>query len=116
MINPYYFTDRVIQVDFIIVLVSHHINHANSKLTITPNFPEFGIEVRFINRIIKQLSIIYARSINQSKFNNETVFSARFDKQDEDSQVLDEIEIFTNLNVNHNLTEGDLDITDINSP
>ena len=49
MINPYYFTDRVIQVDFIIFLASHHINHANSKLTITSNFPEVGSEVRFIN-------------------------------------------------------------------
>ena len=37
---------------FKINLDSHHFNHANSKLTITPNYPEFGIEVRYINKII----------------------------------------------------------------
>ena len=46
MINPYYFTDRALQVEFKINLDNHHINHANSKLTITPNYPEFGIQVR----------------------------------------------------------------------
>ena len=46
MINPYYFTDRALKVGFKINLDSHHINHANSKLTIIPNYPEFGIEVR----------------------------------------------------------------------
>ena len=42
--------------------------------------------------------------------------SARFDKQDEDNQVLDETEIFINLNINHNLTETDIDNIDIKSP
>ena len=46
MLNPYYFTDKNLKVGFKIMLDSHHINHANSKLTITPNFPEFGIEIR----------------------------------------------------------------------
>ena len=41
--NPYYFTDRNLKVGFKINLDSHHINHANSKLTILPNYPEFGI-------------------------------------------------------------------------
>ena len=53
MINPYFFTDRNLKVGFKINLDSHHSNHANSKLTITPNFPEFGIEVRYINKIMK---------------------------------------------------------------
>ena len=48
MINPYYITDRVLHVAFIITLESHHNNHANSKLVINPNDPEFGIEVRCI--------------------------------------------------------------------
>ena len=116
MINPYYFTDRNLQVGFKINLDSHHINHANSKLTITPNFKEFGIEVRDINKIMKELSIIYARLINQYKFKYQTVFSATFDKQDEDNQVLDETELFNNLNINHNLTQSDLDNIDIKSP
>ena len=54
--------------------------------------------------------------MNQNKFKYQTVFSARLDKQDEDSPVLDEIELFINLYINHNLTESDLDKTDINSP
>ena len=44
MINPYYFSDRNLKVGLKINLDSHHNNHANSKLTITPNYPEFGIE------------------------------------------------------------------------
>ena len=65
MINPYYFTDRALQVGFKIDLDSHLTNHTNSKLSITPNFPEFGIEIRYINKIKKELSGIYARLINQ---------------------------------------------------
>ena len=37
--NPYYFTDSNLGVGFKINLDSHHINHANSKLTIIPNYP-----------------------------------------------------------------------------
>ena len=116
MINPFYFTDRNLKVGFKINLDTHHINHANSKLTITPNYPEFGIEVRYINKIIKELSVIYARLINQYKFKYQTVLSARFDKQDEDNQVLDETERFIILNINNNLTETDIDNIDVKSP
>ena len=116
MINPYYFTDRNLKVGFKINLDSHHINHANSKLTITPKYPEFGIEVRYINKIMKELSLIYARLINQYKFRYQTVFSARFDKQKEDNQVLDETELFFNLNINHILTQTHIDNIDVRSP
>ena len=114
--NLYYFTDRNLKVGFKINLDSHHINHANSKLTIIPIYPEFGIEVRYINKIMKELSVIYARLINQYKFKYQTVFSAKFDKQDEDNQVLDETELFINLNINHNLRRSDLDNIDVKSP
>ena len=103
MLNPYYFSDRNLRVGFKIDLDSHHINHTNSKSTIIPNFPEFGIEVRYINKIMKELSVIYARLINQNKFKYQTKCSARFDKQNEDNQVLDETELFINLNINQNL-------------
>ena len=116
MINPYYFTDRKLKVGFKINLDSHHTNHANSKLNTTPNYPEFGIETIYINKIMKELSIIYARLINQNKFRYQTVFSARFDKQDEDNQLLDETELFINLKINHNLTQTDIDNTDVKSP
>ena len=66
---------------------------------------------------MKELSIIYSRLINQYKFRYQTVFSARFDKQDEDNQVLDdETELFFNLNINHNLTQTDIDYIDTQSP
>ena len=52
MINPDYFTDRNLKFVFNINLDTHHINHANSELTFTLNYPEFGIEVRYNNKII----------------------------------------------------------------
>ena len=116
MFNPYCFTDKNLNVVFKINLDSHHINHAKSKLTITSNCPEFGIEVHYIIKMIKKLSVIYARLKNQYKFNNHTIFSARFDKQDEDNQVLDETEMYINLKINHNLTETDIDNFDVISP
>ena len=116
MNSLFYFTDRNLKVGFKINLDTHHINHANSKLTITPNYPEIEMEVRCLNKIIKGLSVIYARLLNQYKFQYQTAFSARFDKQDEDIQILDETELFNNLNINHNLTEGDLDDIDVRPP
>ena len=113
MINPYYLTDRNLKVGFKINLDSHHINHANSKLTIIPNHPEFGIEFRYINKILKELAVIYARLINQYKFRYQTVFSARFDKQDEDNELLDETELFINLNINQNITQTDINNIDV---
>ena len=116
MINSYYFFDENLKIGFTIILDSHHISHANYKITIIPNYPEFGIETRFINKIMKELSVIYARLINQSKFKYQTVFSARFDKQNEDGQLLDETELFINLNIIHNLTQTDIDNFDIITP
>ena len=53
----------------------------------------FVIEIRYVNKIVQELSVIYGRLINQFTLKYQTVFSARFDKQDEDNQVLDETEI-----------------------
>ena len=68
MINPFYFIDENLKNGFKVNLESHNINHANSILTITPIFPEFGIDFRYIKKIVKELSNIYARSKNQYKF------------------------------------------------
>ena len=43
------------------------------------------------------------------------MFSARFDKEDEDDQVLDENELYEKLNVNQNLTASDFDIITVKS-
>ena len=61
MISPYYFIDESLKNGFKINLESHNISHANAILTITPKFPDFGFEYRYINKIIKELSVIYAR-------------------------------------------------------
>ena len=116
MINPNYFTDKALKVGFIVTLERHHIKHANSKVFIKPNYPEFGIEVRYINKTLKEMVSSYVRLMNRFKFKHQTSFSARFDKQVEDNQVLDEIELSINLKINHNLTETDIDIIDIKSP
>ena len=65
---------------------------------------------------MKELSVIYAILINQNKFKYQTAFSARFGKQKEDNQLLDETELFINLKINHNLTETNLDKIDIRAP
>ena len=116
MINPYYFTDRNLKVRFKINLSSYHINQSSSKITTTQNYPDFDIEVLYTNKIMKKLSTIYARLTNQFKFKYQTVFSARLDKQNEDNQVIDETELFINLNVNHNLTQTEIDKIDVRSP
>ena len=116
MLNPYYFTDRNLKVAYKINLDSHHFNHLNSKVTITSNFENTGREFRFNNKIMREMSIIYARLINQYKFKYQTVFSAGFDKQDEDGQLLDEIELFINLNMNYNITQSDMDNIKITFP
>ena len=115
MINPYYFIDENLKNGFKINLESHNISHANSILTNIPKLPEFGIEYRYINQIIKEVSVIYARSLNQNKFKYHTVFSASFYKINEEDQRNNDIELYINLNINHNLTESDIDNIDVRS-
>ena len=115
MISPYYFIDENSKNGFKINLESHNISHANSILTITPNFPEFGIEFRYINKIIKELSIIYAILINQYKFKYHTIFSASFYKINEEDRRYNAIGLYINLKINHNLTESDIDNIDVRS-
>ena len=116
MRNPFYFTDRAMQVGFIITLDSHHSNHANSKLTINPKYLEFGTENKNINKISKEVVIIYARLINQYNFKYQVVFSARFHKQNEDDEILEETEFFMNLKIDQKLKEADIDEMHITSP
>ena len=99
-----------------IFIAINHINHAKSKKIIEPFFPEFGIEFRFSKKILKEMANIHARLTNQNKIEYQTVFSARFDRQGEDYQVLDETKLFINLKKNHNLSESDFDNSDIRSP
>ena len=78
-------------------------------MTITPNFPEFGVEFRYFNKIIKELSVSFARLKNQYRLKYHTSFSASFYKINEEDQRNNEIEFYINLNFDQNLTESDID-------
>ena len=73
------------------------------------------LKLDILKKVLKEISVIYARLINQYKFKYQTIFSPRFDKQNDNNQVLDETELYINLNINHNLTEADINIIDIKS-
>ena len=56
--NPYYVINENLKNGFKINLDSHNINHANSIFKITPFFPKLGSEFRYINKVMKELSVI----------------------------------------------------------
>ena len=115
MINPHYFIDKNLKIGFKINLESHNFSHANSILSILPKFPENGIEFRYINKIVKELSVFHARLINQYKFKYHTLFSASFYKINEEDQRDNHIELYINLKNKNNLTESDIASFDIRS-
>ena len=115
MINQYYFINENIQNGFKINFESHNFSHLNSILAIIPKYPDCGIEFRYINIIIKEMSVFYARLMNQYKFKYHTLFSASFYKIIEEDQRDNEIELYINLKINHNLTESDIDNIDVRS-
>ena len=115
MIISQYFIDENLKIGFIIKLENHNFSHAISMLTITPNFPEFGIEFRYINKTKKDLFVVYARIINQYKFKYHRKFSASFYKINEEDQRNNIIELYINLNINQILTESDIDNSDVRS-
>ena len=78
MINPCCFIDDIIKTGFKINLEIHNNNHSNSILTITPFHPDFGIETRFFNKILKQMVTFYAGLINQYKFKYHIFFQLAF--------------------------------------
>ena len=104
--NPDYDNDRKLQIEL-------RIDKDYPCLTfiIKPNVSENNVELHYINHIIKQLSNIYVRLINQYKFRYQTVFLTVFDKQNEDEK-----EFFIDLNISHNLTQSDIDKIDVISP
>ena len=61
---------------------------------------------------IKELSVVYARLINQNKFKYHNLLSASFYKINEKDQISKEIELYININNNHDLTDSDIDNID----
>ena len=80
-----------------------------------PKFPDIGIEFRCINKIIIELSVIYARLIKQCKFKYDIRFLPSFYRINEEDQRSDETELFIKLTINNNLTETDCNIIDVRS-
>ena len=88
MLNPYYFKDKDFYNFLKINLDSHHINHLNSKITISSTTEYNDISISLINILVKEMATIYAKLISQFKFKYQCTFLARFDKQDEDGRVI----------------------------
>ena len=76
MINPYFFTNENLKICFKLNLESHNINPAISILTITPIYPYFCIETRYISRILKEMATIYAGLVKRFMFEYHKKFSA----------------------------------------
>ena len=53
MINPFYFTDENLKIDFKIILDSHDLNHAISLSTIEPNFPVLELKQDILTKSLK---------------------------------------------------------------
>ena len=63
---------------------------------------------------MKEISHVYARILKKNKLEqNQTMFPASFVKQDEDYQILDQIELYINLDINQNLTQSDINYIDV---
>ena len=115
MNNPYCFIDENKKIGFKVNLESHNINHAKCLLNIVPNFPDIGIETGYISKILKEMAAICTGLIYQYIFKYHIFFSASFNKVNEEDQRSDETELFFNININHNLTESDIDNIDVKS-
>ena len=73
------------------------------------------VELRDVNDILIEMATIYARLINQYKFKYQCVFSAVFDKKDEDGLELASDEMFISLKINQNLTRAEINKINIES-
>ena len=66
-----------------------------------------------INDIFKEMAHIYAKFINQYKFKNQLSFRLLFNKFEEDGDIRKETEMVVNLSMVNNLTQSEIDNTNI---
>ena len=100
---------------FRITLESHKNIRAISVFAITPIYPDFGTETRFIEIILTEMATIFKGLMNQYKFIYHNLFWASFNRINEKDQRKNEIDFFILLNINHNLTETDVENSDVKS-
>ena len=74
MLNPYYFKNKNLYNILKINLDSHHINHINSKITISSTTEYNSIDMDLINDLVKEMSVIYARLIININLNINVYF------------------------------------------
>ena len=109
----YKFTDNNLNTAYDITVDRHHKKDLNSQKTITSKIDNTGIEMYYIDKIIKELSHIYAKFINQYKFKYQLSFMLIFCKFEEDGDIRKEAEMTINLNMTKNLTQSEIDNVDI---
>ena len=107
--NQYYFTDRKLKIAYDINIDNHHDKHANSMITITSKFNNIGIDISHINKLMEEISHIYAKLINQYKFKYQLTFFVLFSKYGEDNEITSEVELLITLSISHNLTQSEID-------
>ena len=66
MINPCYFTVENSEKSFKDIPESHNVDHASSLLTVISKSSDFGIETRYIKKILKEMSTVYPHLIIKS--------------------------------------------------
>ena len=113
MLNPYYLSQRY-EPQYRTKLESHQLNHLNSSVSIVSKF-DLWIELYDINNLVKEMSRIYSRLINQPNFKYQVSFIAMFDKEDEYGFEIEHEEMFINLKINEILTANDILLINIES-
>ena len=108
---PYYFTNIILNTALIITLGSHQSNHRKSKIALKPNFSE--VKKNIANKKLKEMAKVHAKLMNEFNFKYQVVFSARFDKQNQNDQVLDEVDFYIISKSIRKLTESNFDNVDV---
>ena len=110
----YKFTDNILDIAYDITVDRHHKKDLNSQITISSKHDNlFGIEMYYINDIFKEMAHIYAKFINQYNFKYQLSFMLLFNKFEEDGDIRKEAEMVINLNMIKNLTQSEIDNTNI---
>ena len=92
-----------------IYIYNHHDKHANSIITITSEFKNIGIDISHINKLMEEMSLIYAKLKDQYKFKYQLTSLVLFKKYGEDNEITSEVELPITLSISHNLTQSEID-------
>ena len=110
----YKFADNILNTAYDITVDNHHKKNLNSQITITSKFNDIvGIEMYHVDEIFKEMSHIYAKFIDQYKFKYQLTFMLLFYKFEEDDTIKKEAEMTVTLNMTTNLTQSEIENTNI---